>query len=274
VNIRRSDFVLEIGSGHHPKVQSHVLCDRFIEEDTERGGPIVADRPLVQADAQALPFADQAFDYIICAQVLEHVDDPEQMLKELMRVGRRGYIETPSEVAEWLYGWPFHRSVVNLLDGRLSIRPKSFTSPFGDLFHVLGARDAAFRRFHLTHNALFLVQYEWEGRIDYEVLPASATPLDLRSKETAEMLWGRIERASRGERWGPSIKRMVPRRIVAWAKSRLARSRRGRRDLREIVVCPSCKGPVTWTADEIRCMRCDLSYPIIRGVPRLLPQRK
>src|SRR5262245_53539410 len=113
MRIRASDFVLEIGSGHHPRREAHVLCDRFIEEDVERGGKIVHDRLLVQADAQALPFADQSFDYIIAAQVLEHVEDPEQMLRELMRVGRRGYIETPSEIAEWLYGWPFHRSVIH-----------------------------------------------------------------------------------------------------------------------------------------------------------------
>ena len=271
MNIRPSDFVLEIGSGHHPRPQSHVLCDRFIEEDTERGGRIVTDRPIVQADAQALPFADQSFDYIICAHVLEHAEDPERMIRELMRVGRRGYIETPSEVAEWLYGWPFHRSVLNLLDGKLTIRPKSFTSPFGELFHVLGERDAAFRRFHLTHNALLLVQYEWDGRIDYEILPASDTPLDLRSKEVVEMLWHRIQGASRAERWGPSLKRLVPRTVVEWGKSLLVRSKPGpRRDLREIVVCPACRGAVTWRASEIHCSRCDVRYPITGGIPRLL----
>ena len=271
MNIRPSDFVLEIGSGHHPRHEAHVLCDRFIEEDRERGGALVADRPVVQADAQALPFADQSFDYAICAQVLEHVEDPERMLLELMRVARRGYIETPSEIAEWLYGWPFHRSVLNVVDGKLLIRRKTFTPPFGELFHVLGERDAAFRHFHLTHNALLLVQYEWEGRIDYVILPEDAVPLDLTSKEVVEMLWRRIARSSRGERWGPSLKRLVPKPIVAWGKSLLARSRARRgRDLRSIVVCPACKGAVSWGADEIRCDRCGVSYPITRGIPRLL----
>src|SRR5712664_1444236 len=195
MNIRGGDFVLEIGSGNHPRFASHVLCDRLIDDNTERGGGIVADRPIVEADAQALPFADQSFDYVICAQVLEHVEDPERMLRELMRVARRGYIETPSEIAERLYGWPFHRSVINLLGGKLVIRRKSFDTPFGGLFHLLAARDPEFRRFHLTHNALLLVQYEWEGRIDYEILPDTSTPLDLQSKEVLEALWGRIARA-------------------------------------------------------------------------------
>ncbi len=272
MNIRDTDFVLEIGSGNHPKLRSQVLCDRFIDEDVERGGRIVADRPIVEADAQALPFADQSFDYVICAQVLEHVEDPERMLRELMRVARRGYIETPSEVAERLYGWPFHRSVINLLDGKLVIRRKNFTSPFGELFHVLGARDPSFRRFHLTHNALLLVQYEWEGRIDYEILPETATPLDLQSREVVEDLWKRIGRASLRERWEPFLKRMVPPGIVALGRRLLAPSRpKARKSLREIVVCPTCKGAVTWGADEIRCSRCAVRYPILRGIPRLVP---
>jgi len=49
---------------------------------------------LVNAAAEALPFADKEFDYVICNQVLEHSDDPAQFLREVMRVGKAGYIET------------------------------------------------------------------------------------------------------------------------------------------------------------------------------------
>src|SRR5258705_1109967 len=273
MDIRGGDFVLEIGSGNHPRFASHVLCDRFIEDDTERGGRIVADRPIVEADAQALPFADQSFDYAICAHVLEHVEDPERMLRELMRVARRGYIDAPSEIAERLYGWHFHRSVINLLDGKLMVRPKTFDSQVGELFHVLAARDPVFRRFHLTHNALLLVQYEWDERIDYRILPESSTPLDLHSKEIVEDLWRRSARAPLRERWMPFLKRLVPRGAVALGKSMLAPSRsKPRKTLPDIVVCPTCKGAVTWAVDEIRCSRCAVRYPIVRGIPRFLTQ--
>ena len=47
MRIRPTDFVLEIGSEHSPRPRADVLCDKFIENDAERGGAIVSDRPLV-----------------------------------------------------------------------------------------------------------------------------------------------------------------------------------------------------------------------------------
>ena len=64
MNVQVNDFVLEIGSGHNPSARSNVLCDKFLVDDTQRGGQIVADRPIVEADGQYLPFADNSFDYV------------------------------------------------------------------------------------------------------------------------------------------------------------------------------------------------------------------
>lgn len=271
MNIRRSDLVLEIGSGNDPHPRADVLCDRYVESDAERGGSIVIDRPLVEADAQCLPFRDGAFDYVICAQVLEHVEDPERMLHELMRVASRGYIETPSEIAERLYGWPFHRSVINLVEGRLMIRRKRFQPQFGQLFHVLAARDPAYRGFHLTHNHLFMVRYEWEGRIDFEIESEDSTPLDLGSREFVETLCGAGGGGWRST-WLPRWRDLAPRPLAAWGKSILARSRRRVRPrLQDLIVCPACRGPIAWGSEEISCERCAAVYPVRGGIPRLVP---
>ncbi len=45
---------------------------------------------LCQADAAALPFSDNASELGICTEVLEHVVDPARVLKEVLRVCRRG----------------------------------------------------------------------------------------------------------------------------------------------------------------------------------------
>ena len=45
-----------------------------------------------------LPFNDKEFDYIICAHVIEHVNDPIFFKKEIERVGKSGYIELPTRL--------------------------------------------------------------------------------------------------------------------------------------------------------------------------------
>ena len=264
MNIRPNDFVLEIGSGHNPKARSDVLCDKFIGDDEQRGGTIVTDRPMVEADGEFLPFADRAFDYVICSHVLEHVQDPRRFIAELTRVACRGYIETPSEIGERIYGWHYHNWVVNLVDGCLMLRKNEKNSQFGQLFHRLALTDKQWKRFHITHHHLFLVQYEWEDKIDYKVLLDHESALDLECHDTLDMLV-----ASGSSEWLLLLKNAVPRGIVSRAKSLLAKGKsRQTKTLKEILVCPQCKGEITWEEQRFHCEACKQHYPIINGIPR------
>jgi ubiquinone/menaquinone biosynthesis C-methylase UbiE len=47
-------------------------------------------RPLFDADAADMPFADDAFDYAICSHVLEHVTDPVAVYREMHRILKPG----------------------------------------------------------------------------------------------------------------------------------------------------------------------------------------
>lgn len=71
------------------------------------------DRPgpaYLHADAHRLPFADQQFDVVVAAEVLEHLPDPERGLAEIARVGRAHLVlSVPRE--------PIFRSC-NLIAGR------------------------------------------------------------------------------------------------------------------------------------------------------------
>ena len=269
MNIRADDFVLEIGSGHNPKTRSDVLCDKFIADNEQRGGAIVADRPMVEADGQFLPFADGAFDYVICSHVLEHVEDPAQLIAELERVARRGYIETPSEIGERIYGWHYHNWVVNLVDDCLMLRRNEGNPQFGQLFHRLVVTDKYWKRFHITHHNLFLVQYEWEDKINYEILPDEESALNLACPDTLERLIGSENNPSGQREWLLFLKSIVPRRIVSQAKSLSVRGkRRQTKTLQEILVCPQCKGEITWEEQCLHCKVCERSYPITDGIPR------
>ncbi len=121
-------LVLDVGSGHRPHEDATHLVDLLPDNDAERGRPLRRHgRPLIAATLEALPFKDHAFDFIYACHVLEHMRDPAVACRELMRVGRAGYIETPSPFFEQGYnfpdadrGWPFHRWFV-FLDDRQSL---------------------------------------------------------------------------------------------------------------------------------------------------------
>jgi hypothetical protein len=273
VDIGPNDLVLEIGSGHNPKVRSDVLCDKYLLDDTERGGAIVADRPLVIGDAEALPFKDGAFDYVTCVHVLEHAQDVETFIAELERVARAGYIETPSEVGEWLYGWEYHRWLVNRVGGRLVLRKKTGRGPFGRLFHKMGAVDADFMALHRRYHHLFLVQHEWRGTIDYEMSSEDGMPFDLDDETVVgEMLRG-AARPGIAARAKSAVWTRMPESWRARTKRALAGGMgRARRqvDIREIAACPRCKGPLRWEDEATHCEADGLTFEVRDGVPILL----
>jgi len=43
------------------------------------------------------------------------------------------------------------------------------------------------------------------------------------------------------------------------------------RELLEILACPVCKKEVELKGEELVCMRCGRHYPIVDGIPRMLP---
>lgn len=99
-------IILDISSGHNPFPRATILSDRFLEISVHRREEIVRDeRPFVLLDIHHLPFRSKSIDYIYCSHVLEHVNDPLQGCAELMRVGKAGYIETPTLMKDALFSW-------------------------------------------------------------------------------------------------------------------------------------------------------------------------
>jgi Zn finger protein HypA/HybF involved in hydrogenase expression len=270
MNIKPEDFVLEIGSGHNPKPRSDVLCDKLPEDDAQRGGKIVHDRPFIAADGQYLPFADKSFDYIISCHVLEHAENPDLFLSELMRVGKAGYIETPTEIGEKLYGWEYHKWVFKSDSDKLIIKKKTNDSQFGQLFHHLYAIDPNYEKFHTAHHNLFLIQYEWYGKIDYDIVESSNDLIDLNNIDVVKSLVAK--QASAGV--SGTIKGLVPSSLRQLAKGAIVksqgRSKKTLKDIQNIIVCPKCKNKVQWHEDSILCLNCNSTYPIRNGIPYLL----
>lgn len=105
-NIRPNERVLDIGSGGYPFPYATVLVDRFLETSKHRHEPLVRrDKPLILADIHSLPFRNKCFDFVYCSHVLEHVDNPVRACEEIIRVGKRGFIETPTMGKDALFAW-------------------------------------------------------------------------------------------------------------------------------------------------------------------------
>ena len=273
MKIGAGDLVLDVGSGHNPNPRSDILCDRYIEDDTERGGSIRVDRPLIVADAHNLPFKDHAFDYVIASHIIEHMDDPERFCSELQRVARRGFIASPTELAEHMFYWSFHKWYVNKVGNKLVLHPKvDVPNIFGDLFHYLYEHNPWYARFHRSLPDMFWMEYEWDRKIDIEIRDSS--PLVLDDPATLKRIVVPSESPI------ASLKRtattLADEFMPGAARKLITRARRQKRaparkvNLESILACPACLGDVKVLRDAIKCKRCNNLYPIERGFPMML----
>src|SRR5579871_3024925 len=114
--IRPEDRVIYVGGGDSYFPRADVVTDAFPDSNEHRSGRAVAaeygHRRFVPCYAESLPFADGEFDFAYCRMVLEHAIDPAAACRELQRIARHGFIETPSPIAEYLGGHPTHRWLV------------------------------------------------------------------------------------------------------------------------------------------------------------------
>ena len=89
-----SGRVLEVGAGtgrflrtlreYRPDLDAYA-CD-FVKDGLSTAHELDPSIHLAQADFTALPYRDETFDIVLVFDVLEHLNDPEQGLRELHRV--------------------------------------------------------------------------------------------------------------------------------------------------------------------------------------------
>src|SRR5208337_2273141 len=104
--IKKGDKVLDIGSGAYPFPLATHLADLYEGETTHRSESLIKDgRPFFNCSVENLPFNDKEFDFVYCSHLLEHVENPAKACNELMRVGKRGYIETPTKTSDILFNF-------------------------------------------------------------------------------------------------------------------------------------------------------------------------
>ena len=85
---------------HYPDADITVLdfCQNVLD--------LYKDRPLIKtvlSDCQHTPFEDNTFDYVSAGEVIEHLDEPDNLVKEAMRILKPGgtfTLSTPLEESQ------------------------------------------------------------------------------------------------------------------------------------------------------------------------------
>ncbi len=111
--------VLDIGGGYGrmaiPLSRRHVvtLADLSVHM-LAQAQPYCGKRlRLCGADARALPFADETFDYVLCIDVVPHLPNPMTCLQEARRVLRRGgtlIVDSTNSMPLWTLAYPRYMS--------------------------------------------------------------------------------------------------------------------------------------------------------------------
>jgi SAM-dependent methyltransferase len=256
--IKSSDLVLDVGSGSNPHPAADVLLERYLDPK-HRYTAMVIDRPTVLADACRMPFRDKAFDFVIAFHVLEHVPDPAAFLRELQRVGKAGYIETPNAIFERLVPYDVHLLEIMNIKGKLLINKKSSAKPDPFLNELdLIKHSGKWNRFFYGNPKLFHVRYFWKDEINFEVLNPEVSSDWFEDPGTPAQ----------------SEEAFVPGNGAKGIRSRgLAALRKWHRfkkrtvvHLFELLVCPECHGSLLIRDEFGSCEKCQVSYRV-RPVP-------
>lgn len=249
-----SDIVLDVGSGSNPHPAADVLLERYIDPK-HRYSPMVIDRPTVLADACRMPFRDKAFDFVIAFHVLEHVADPASFLKELQRVGKAGYIETPNAIFERLVPYDVHLLEIMEIEDTLIINKKASASPDEFLNGLdLIKHSVKWNRFFYGNPQLFHVRYFWKDKIDFKVLNPGVSSEWFVDPGLPEI----TEQAFVESNGGRGLRSMGLAALRKWHRLR----KKNVIDLALVLACPECHGSLSISDGVAACSQCQISYSL------------
>ncbi len=167
LTIPKDALVIDIGSGDKPFWRADVYVDDLSLQDVQRAShsqTIHNIGTFVDANVMHLPFKDHAFDFSFSSHLLEHVIDPQQAIKEIMRVSKAGYFEVPNGILETIK--PFHSHLWFIYDdlGTLVFFRKS-----QKMHNVLTNNGKRFIPFFQNIRDPF-IRVTWKKNIKFEII--------------------------------------------------------------------------------------------------------
>ncbi|APW47773.1 class I SAM-dependent methyltransferase [Rhodoferax antarcticus] len=265
VPVNHEALVLEVGAGGNPYPRANVMLDA-LEETVERNEQtLIRDRPLVLGLVEELPFKDKAFDFVIASHVLEHTDNPEAFLNELMRVAKAGYIETPDGWFEKICAFTYHRLEVSNDNGTLLIQKKSSYKPESIAYFWDKIRsNRNFMKFLRVNPEFYHMRYYWKDSISYKIM----------NPETDASWEYPTELVNRGGvKTGSGFIIYFRERYLNIRRFIFSQNRRNKKiNINSLYRCPSCHSEELVFSSNISCKHCKAIYEVKNGTPRLFPK--
>lgn len=173
--IRLGDKVLDIGGSmkQHDALPIDTLVDIISPEESPYKKEKLQAKHFVRLDTtkEKLPFKNKEFDFVLCTHILEDLYNPFLIIDEMSRVGKRGYIATPSfgadivyshfNLTDWLTGGrrvpgiAHHKWLFSLKRGKMQILPKNYPLLYTPEFQITGWKGEE------------EFEYYWGGTIKY-----------------------------------------------------------------------------------------------------------
>ena len=167
--VKEGAKVLEIGPGFEPFSKATDFCGWTMEEKGRLGNYKIAD-----ASSEMLPYKDKEFDFVYCRHVIEDLWNPVNCLKEISRIAKEGYIETPSALCEMskdvdagnnipYRGYNHHRYIVWNDSNVLNILPKF------PIIEYMNFKDEELQKL-LNNPFNWCTFYHFKDKVDYKLL--------------------------------------------------------------------------------------------------------
>jgi uncharacterized protein YbaR (Trm112 family)/SAM-dependent methyltransferase len=272
VPVGKNALVLEVGAGGNPYPRANVMLDAM-ETTIERNEQnLITDRSLVLGLCEELPFKNKIFDFIIASHVLEHSDNPEKFLSELMRVGKSGYIETPEGWFEKMCAFTYHRLEVSADGDRLLISKKSSWKPdeISRLWDIKLANSKPLIDFLRVNPDINHLRFYWKDTIKFEILNPNC---DASWEYPTEALNKPLNNIS----LKTSIKALLRDSYLSLRRWIFSQNYRNKNlDIFPLLRCPTCHSEELKKSAAVNqylnCTNCKSKYEIVNNIPRLFPR--
>lgn len=163
--IKPKGKILDIGSGNYPFIKEGLditYIDKYPNENISRKSNFVEVPGLIKMDIEDMfSFKNKNFDYVIAGDVIEHTKNPVKACKEIIRVGKAGWIRCPTVLWEILFGRKYHLWATNLINNILIFYPKN-------AYYKSWEYPDDFKRYFIPET--LHCSFEWKRNFDYKVV--------------------------------------------------------------------------------------------------------